>query len=526
MLSAANYQALDKRPDFVNLSPQPIIQNHLRQANLGQDAALVSANYINFDLNALNIVKGNKGRFHNIKNTEMSGQEISLRLPNVEKPVLLYVDNVQNLVKGVVTYTGYRIGQVNDFFILSIADEGVMAKINYGKYIYIIKPIKSKSVKHTIAQLDKTLIIKDIRDDVAKAVNQKKLSAVTEKSNNGSGHVKVLFYFENGVWNQSLYVSLIVSEMNAALSRSGVPTSNTISSAGIKLLGASFTGLCKDGILGLMDARQGAFANIDQDLNAYGADIAVTLIKTYTGQICDPFSGPVGRVGGVAYPYNPGSPFAVFADAYALGDLTALHELGHVFGGSHAIMQPYIIRNRYAKGFTMNNSITPSDSWQTIMGSYGYSNCNFSGVYSTCERLDYFSNPNKVISYEGNNITLGDTYSKMYLWLDIGMPVVSNYKGLPIPPPPAPNPISATNESCFGLNSVTWTAQSGATEYKLYKSTSSNFTSPVMLYNGTNTTTAVNVNSGLWYLRAQACNASGCSVYSNQVTAYRISNCL
>ncbi len=110
--------------------------------------------------------------------------------------------------------------------------------------------------------------------------------------------------------------------------------------------------------------------------------------------------------------------------------------------------------------------------------------------------------------------------------LDYTMPIVSGWRGSPVPPPNVPNPISSNNEACYGLNSVTWTTQSGATEYRLYKSTSSSFTSPVLLYSGTNTTTLVNVNFGTWYLRAQACNASGCSPNSNQVTAYRSNDCL
>ena len=64
MLNAANYQTLDKRPDFINLSPQPLSQLHQRQANLGQEAATVSTSYIHFNLNALNTIKGNKGKFY------------------------------------------------------------------------------------------------------------------------------------------------------------------------------------------------------------------------------------------------------------------------------------------------------------------------------------------------------------------------------------------------------------------------------------------------------------------------------
>ena len=517
MLNAANYQALDNRPDFVNLSPQPLSEIHRRQANLGQGVATVSASYIHFNLNALNTIKGDKGKFYNIKNTQMSGQEIALRFPNIDKPVLLYVDNVQNLVEGVITYTGYRVEDSNDFFTLSVSDDGVMAKINYGKYIYVIKPIKSRGSKHTIVQLEKSLMVKGNIEDIVGENKLSKTKSYVEKSSSGSGHVEILFYYASDVYWPSLYVSGIVSEMNAALSRSGVASSNYISSVGLIPTGTDFNGLCNSSIIDLMANSQGAFANINQELVTYGADLAFTISGDFSANNCYP--GLSGRIYGWAYLYNPSYPFAIAPQAYVLSNLTALHEIGHNLGGSHSNV--YTGTNGTASSargliFTVN-----SDVKQTLMGAYS-SPCDFTGLYSACERIDYFTNPSKLYS----GVTLGDSTRNMKSWLNTSMPVVSNYRGAPVPPPNVPNPISSNNESCFGLNSVTWTAQSGATEYKLYKSTSSSFTSPVMLYSGTNTTTAVNVGSGTWYLRAQACNASGCSVYSNQVTAYRVSGCL
>ncbi|VAW48863.1 hypothetical protein MNBD_GAMMA03-284 [hydrothermal vent metagenome] len=36
----------------------------------------------------------------------------------------------------------------------------------------------------------------------------------------------------------------------------------------------------------------------------------------------------------------------------------------------------------------------------------------------------------------------------------------------------------------------------------------------------------INVSSSAWYLRVTACNAAGCSAYSNQVNAYYFNGCL
>ena len=502
-------------------------KKHQRQASLGNDKALIKASYIKLNLKGLNTIKGDKGKYYTIDNTQMSGQQISLKLPNINQPVLLNVENVQNLIEGedVVTYTGYVSADSNDFFTLSISNDGVMAKINYGKYIYIIKPLIGLANKHSVAQLEKSLMVKDTGEDVRVSNIKKAKNNYVEKTANGSGNVKVLFYTSNGVWYSSLYVSTIVSEMNAALTRSGVSSNNYISSAGLISINSSFIGQCKGTILNKMIDGTSEFSNIDQDLITYGADAATLLVSTYTGQDCGFGSvGIFGRVGGLAQPFTASDPYAVFADAYALGDLTALHEIGHIFGGAHAQPVYYFGAFSYSKGLINFDHINTNNSWQTMMGSYGdfTDDCIFSGVYSTCERLNYFSNPS--LSYNG--IPLGASDRNMKQSLNNTMPIVSGWRGSPVPLPNVPNPISSNNEACYGLNSVTWTAQSGATEYRLYKSTSSSFTSPVLLYSGTNTTTLVNVNFGTWYLRAQACNASGCSPNSNQVTAYRYNGCL
>lgn len=522
---AVNYQALDHRPDFINLGPQQMSEEHRRQASLGNDKALIHASYIKFNLKGLNVIKGNKGKFYSIDNTQMAGHQISMKLPNVNKPVLLNVENVQNLIEGedVVTYTGFVADDSNDFFTLSISDKAVMGKINFGKYIYIIRPLEGSANKHSVAQLEKSYMNKDTGEDFVELNKSNATKNYVEKSANGSGAVKVLFYTSNGVWWSNTYVSTIISEMNAALARSGVSSNNYISSAGIVNINSAFVGQCKYPILDKMINATNEFSNIDQDLITYGADAAALLVSTYTGQDCGFGSaGIFGRVGGVATVYNQNNPFAVIADYYALQDLTALHELGHIFGGGHASGSVGV--TSYSNGLINFDHQNPNNSWQTMMGSYGTwaDDCIFSGPISSCERINYFSNPS--LTYNG--VTLGSSTKNMKNWLNIGMPVVSGWRGNPVPPPNVPNPISSHNESCFGMNSVSWTAQSGATEYKLYKSTSSSFTSPVLLYSGSNTTAMANVDSGTWYLRAQACNGSGCSAYSNQVTAYRYNGCL
>lgn len=91
--------------------------------------------------------------------------------------------------------------------------------------------------------------------------------------------------------------------------------------------------------------------------------------------------------------------------------------------------------------------------------------------------------------------------------------------------PSWPSPIAKQSDECYGLYDITWPKITGASEYKLYRSLSSGFTSPTQIYSGTATTETVNVSYGTWYFRARACNNLGCSSWSNQVSATRLHSC-
>jgi len=92
--------------------------------------------------------------------------------------------------------------------------------------------------------------------------------------------------------------------------------------------------------------------------------------------------------------------------------------------------------------------------------------------------------------------------------------------------PAAPNPLTKMSDSCYGAHWIDWSSQPGATSYQLWRSTSSGFGGPVQLYSGPNTDADIEVSSGTWYLRARACNASGCGAWTNQVSATRVNYCM
>jgi len=78
--------------------------------------------------------------------------------------------------------------------------------------------------------------------------------------------------------------------------------------------------------------------------------------------------------------------------------------------------------------------------------------------------------------------------------------------------PPMPASMTVTQLKCWGLNSVSWAASSGATYYELYRSSSSSYPSQTLEYSGANTSRTVSAGSTT-YLRVRACNAYGCSGY-------------
>lgn len=92
--------------------------------------------------------------------------------------------------------------------------------------------------------------------------------------------------------------------------------------------------------------------------------------------------------------------------------------------------------------------------------------------------------------------------------------------------PAAPNPLTKISEACFGAHYIDWGSSAGATSYQLWRSTSSGFGSPIMLYSGNATDADIEVSSGTWYLRARACTAAGCGAWTNQVSATRVAYCM
>lgn len=494
-----------------------------------------------------------------------------MRLPGLAKPLALEVDQVTEPVPGVITYAGDVTGNTGAYFSFSVQDGQLLGKLLIGQASYVIEPAADAGGMHDIIVLDRGLLP---RADDTPAFDHDVVSSQSIRSSTGSGDVRVLFLFANNVSNQALRAAQIVSEFNLALARSAVSSANKISSAGVLTVASGFAGSmdCRGKILYDMHMRNAPFTAMNAWLNNYAADLAFLIVQT--GAINTPCPSGLGdfsvsgRIGGVSTGFYPGtagiqdlsqSPFSMSADTYALGDLTALHEIGHTLGGQHAnVSRPTAIQ------FTLGDVSHGKDGvagegndaveWQTIMGGYRSDDrnpfvaalrCKFEFAVSDpemqpCERIPHFSNPVMSAQLNGQVISLGTTVdtdlpgvandqfkADMESWLETtGMPVVSGY--FSDPPAPASAPVlNVQTEHCLGLNTVTWSAVSGATSYELFKSLSYGFSFPTKIFTGSSLITTVNVPQGqTWYLRIKACNSGGCSAFSNQEFAGSIPSCL
>jgi|GEM_PF-974826 len=207
-----------------------------------------------------------------------------------------------------------------------------------------------------------------------------------------------------------------------------------------------------------------------------------------------------------------------------IGDYTALHEIGHIFGGMH----PEVT---YATMQGVNTSIesdsrgylSNSDDWQTIMGAYSVG-CGFSTTLpiTACARLPLWSNPTKSYSGQTRGVTYtSDTQSPlsadMASALEVQMPIVAAFESYPYSAPATPGSID--HEVCGSQNVVHWTASTNAENYQVLQSFSSSFTNPEVIYFGDNLGILVRTyGSTVKYVKVRACNGSGCGSFSSQET--------
>ena len=166
---------------------------------------------------------------------------------------------------------------------------------------------------------------------------------------------------------------------------------------------------------------------------------------------------------------NSSAPYAVTMDKYAVGDLTASHELGHVLGGGHPTTTPATldIWSNGAAELYSRGHIAGDGEWQTVMGSYDDNGCDFSTTLpnTDCVRLPLWSDPTKNFDGEARGVTfVSETqvpYSAdMVSALEIHMPTVAAWDTYSYS---SPGSISGINvDQCYQHNIISWNSVTNA----------------------------------------------------------------
>lgn len=373
-----------------------------------------------------------------------AGSKLKLSLPGAGQ-VVLVIQTVRELLPGVTTFSGHLADDETADFTLSREAGKLVGSIRQGTHAWLVEP-HTRSNQHLIRTIDRTMLPKDepalghpqqqqqqALSEAPRSVDQPRSTSVVMST----GNVRVLFLHANNVPNASAQAANIVTAFNNSLSLSAVAANNYLTIAGVQQVASNFNGQNRGTIINAMKDRVAPFTGIDTAMVNTAADIAFLLVQE------DPTASDVpgfGRVGGAAFKLQQNNPFAFSTDDYALGDLTALHEIGHVFGGDHEDVAAGIARP----------VVAPDDTWMTVMG--GYIECPFIGLPATCVRLNRWSNPDQ--TYQG--IPLGVAGQRdMESHLESSMPTVSGWRAEPAPLPSATVHINGYANGNITLNANT-----------------------------------------------------------------------
>ncbi len=549
---------------YINTDPNREIRE---KANLGfGESALIDSEVIRLDFSLFD-------QKNPTPDSLIPGQSFRLRLPGEKRSNLFQIESVQEHVPGVFTYTGHiesshglpsnRNQDLNSddsytWFSFSVQGEELLGKINRGGYVYVIQKDNNSSDDYIVSKIDPGKIPQDpdfddghitensgsrINLSTADSLIQPVMSAAS--SDDGSRNIRVYFLFTDDVDLPHQRASEVISEFRHALSNSGISLPHRyITFAGLRYAGGNTSAytcqtnspdtLTRSKIMFAMgDAHHNetplpnkpagspipgnAFNGIRTWMAAAKADIAFLIYRGNNPGVDDDRC----RVGGRAEIFDPTRPVGVVADNYASSDLTAVHEIGHIFNARHPDDTEPPNGNLGNHGF-----IEAIGSFQTIMGGYSAA-CGFvqthNGGFQTCPRISHFSDPTDTELFPGilasqNMVAFinnPENTSNPSGFADVAGWGV----GTSGSPPLAPHPLTLANTRWCFYKIAQMTSQPSATYYELYTSQNSNFSNSSLIYSGASTSRWLLQRQSISYYKAKACNANGCGNFTPPVSA-------
>jgi hypothetical protein len=442
--------------------------------------------------------------------------------------ITLVPTKLQSHIKGINTYTGQVAGIESGWFAISIEKDKAFGQVNVEYMVYEIRYDKSLK-SHVLTEIDQSLRVRHTPDPLQKASSPDKLepSGPVLFSHINNAAVRVLILYASDVSYPSTLAANVISALNDSLFDDGVDPDYHFVLAGLRNLGNDLSGVCKENILWKMRDADSPFASLASWINSDDADVVLTIATVDENISGCQFTGSLGRIGGAALALLDSSlPYAVTMDNYAIGDFTALHEIGHVMGGGHSdddddYMEEYApLAAVYGRGI-----ISSTGEWQTIMGSYYENDCQFPFPDDLpnpeCVRINRWSDPDKTYAGEDRGVefvTLGQgppLSADMISALATQMQTVAAWESYPYSAPGAPTNFDWEPGQCYGLRTATWDEPSNTDINQLFLSFYSNFSNPSIIYHGISDLTGVNVSpGGTRYVRVRSCNGSGCGSFS------------